>query len=120
MSNGFSALGTGHPNLILESDYAKQPDAKRWGFRVETRVDIHKNDIQQVKDWLDIGDAQSMEALMNFLIAEVPGMDPVGQQNARKMIAAAFGKVFPLSETAQRHVGDVPVDRQSRDIDSRR
>lgn len=107
MSDPVQTLGTGHPNLILESDYAPQRTAKRWGFRVETRVDIKKADIKKVRDWLEAGDAVSMDALMAFLIDEVPPNDPQGQEQSRKMIAAAFGKTYPFSPTAKR-VADSP------------
>jgi hypothetical protein len=96
-------LGTGHPNLILESDYADSAPAKSkrkgkgankkgaGGFRVETRVNLDQTEYLEVERLLGLGDAGAAD-LVKYLKARVKGGNPTGRKRAKKMIAAAFGK----------------------------
>jgi hypothetical protein len=81
-------LGTGHPNKILQKDYAKLGEP--WFVRLETMVPIGKNDFDQVKKWLEDTNPGNWEAIATYLVDRVP-MTEAGGPDAQHMVAAAFG-----------------------------
>ena len=87
--------GTGHPNKILQTDFADPPDDNgdpQWIFRVETFVQVDSKKVDEVKRGLKFGaDPEEAKSIANYLIGKVPGTDPF---DAQRMIAAAFGMEF--------------------------
>jgi hypothetical protein len=93
--------GTGHPNLMLEADYAPERGKPQWAVRVETRVEFPNEDFCKVQAWLHTSEHT---ALANYLIPKVPdGKDKTGKKRAQAMIAAACGeKSFASSRNRKR------------------
>ncbi len=77
-------LGTGHPNLILQRDFADAEGG--WVATVETTVPIEETKREQIEEWLA---SAHPRALVEYLVGRVPA-DPRAD-NAKHMIAAAFG-----------------------------
>jgi|SwirhisoilCB2_FD_contig_31_20638075_length_893_multi_3_in_0_out_0_2 hypothetical protein len=77
--------GIGHPNIILQKDYAG--DAQ-WYAKVETMVPIPDQDVPKLEEWLESANTGGID-LANYLVKKVPDNDK--RADARHMIAAALG-----------------------------
>jgi len=96
--------GLGHPNKILQADFAGSPETTpKWFLRLETLVPIDDAKLDDVKRWLSSKDQRDIDELVNYLLAHVPpppaGMDVKQGVDAKHMVAAAFGRE-PVSSSA--------------------
>jgi hypothetical protein len=102
MSNqAVPALGSGHPNKILQVDYAG-PHAGEWVVRLETLIPIPNEMVDQVKQWLASSEEADAEDLADYLVSRVPAGEATatsGQIDAKHMVAAAFGQEYPDADT---------------------
>jgi hypothetical protein len=93
MAKELENRGTGHPNKILQKDYAGR-DPKIWFVRVETMVHVEDDRLDEVRKWLESG--TSNEKLAKYLVGRVPDTAGAkGKQDAQHMIFAAFGLEHP-------------------------
>jgi hypothetical protein len=91
-------LGTGHPNVILEDDFAKAPGPGKWVFRVETHYDIKTaEEFDLFKGWLGTKDHRP---LFNHLKDQVPQHDK--KKYAMRMFSAALELLYPRSTSKQK------------------
>ncbi|MEO7503539.1 MAG: hypothetical protein ABIW94_12955 [Gemmatimonadaceae bacterium] len=98
-------LGTGHPNLILQRDFA---DIDGWVATVETTVPIEDSKRQQIEEWLAL---PRSKALADYLVGRVPA--DTRSDRAKHMIAAAFGFEWDGSAVIEPASTPTPTPRQS-------